>query len=360
MFFRKKRIQASLSAIPRITSDDYRVGNYYLDTSNRFIRYEQLSQIDPYVATSLLKLGLTISSGFELSGGVKELEKWAVGVNLDHVIATVARLLARDGTVVLHLEWDGDTISSLTPLPMRYITLLPKGVRPKEIPTHILKGRVDRAVVQEESVPTVFNREEFALFRLFPEGNVCTDIMGRTTLGLYGISLLDPIDRIVKYKLDLLEGFTKAVRRYGMGRLHIDMKGLEPLLHEGRFEEIKKVLDDVKEEMQKLEQNEDIVGVGFEVKPLTPTTGATDILGLKESLERDIAIALLQSEITTGKARGSTYASSYVSEKDRLNVLMSMQRQIKRVFERDVLIPQMRAWGYDEMVEMRFSPLDIS
>ncbi len=356
-------VEAAISGIRKRYDDDETVGATYLTTSNRYVRYQQLTLIDPYVATSLLKLGLTLGRGFEtyVEEGrnetlKEEIDSWAAEVNLDAAVATIGRLLARDGTVVLYMPRRGDTITALQVLPMQYTTLLPRGVKPKTHPAGILKGDVERAVLNEAATPTVFARDEFALFRINHEGYTCQDIMGRQTLGIYGISLLEPIDRTIKHRLDILEGYARGIRRYGIGRLHIDYKAVQSLIEQGRYEEAKAVMDKVKSSIEQLEQNEDIVGAGFEVKPIT-TEQAIDIVGIKESLERDIAVGLLQDEATTGKAAGTTFASSYVSQSDRLMVLESMQRQIRRVLERDVIGRQCELWGYEPIVRIRFDEL---
>ncbi|MHC1625258.1 MAG: hypothetical protein ACXQS2_04600 [Methermicoccaceae archaeon] len=363
MLFRKRKLGASLSGVPRIRHDEHVVGNYYLNTTNRFIRYEQLACADPYVSTGLIRLGLTVAGGLkvEVEGtpSLKEdVYEWADGLGLSPMMGVIARLLARDGTVVLHIGWEGDTITSLTPLPMAHTTLLPKGVKVGEMPPHMLRGEVRTAVLSEMSSPTVFDRSEFSLFRLFPHGYTCEDIIGRQTLGIYGVSLLEPLERTVKYRLDLLESFAQSARRHGLGRLYINLKAMEPLLAEGRHGEIKQVIDDVKREMAGLEQNQDIVGVGLDVRPIGTPEGL-DIVPIKESLERDIAIGLLQSEVTTGKAKGSTYASSYVSERDRLRVLNAIRRHIAAVLEHEVVRPQIAAWGYGSEARLKLDALEV-
>ena len=356
-------VEAAISGIRnRYDEDNHEVGANILETANRYRRYQQLTLIDPYVATSLLKLGLTIGRGFEtyVEEGDEQpkdaIDEWAAQVNLDMAVAAIGRLLARDGTVVLYMPVRGDTITALQPLPMQYTTLLPRGVQPKAATGQILKGDVDTAVLNETSTPTTFSRDEFALFRLNHEGSLMTDILGRQTLGIYGTSLLEPIDRTIKHRLDILEGYTRAIRRYGIGRLHIDYKAVESLIEQGRYEEAKGIMDKVKLSMEQLEQNEDIVGAGFEVKPIT-TGQSIDIVGIKESLERDIAVGLLQDELTTGKASGSTFASSYVAQTDRILVLQSIQRQIRRVLEREVIGKQLELWGMDTIVKLQFDDL---
>jgi len=357
-------VEAAISGIRnRYDEDNHEVGANILETANRYRRYQQLALIDPYVSTSLLKLGLTIGRGFETyveDGGAREAKElvdgWAAEVNLDMAVASIGRLLARDGTVVLYMPRKGDTITALQPLPMQYATLLPRGMKPKQATGQVLKGEVELAVLNESGTPTTFSRDEFALFRLNHEGTLMADILGRQALGIYGVSLLEPIDRTIKHRLDILEGYTRAIRRYGIGRLHIDYKAVESLIEQGRYEEAKGIMDKVKLSMEQLEQNEDIVGAGFEVKPIT-TGQSIDIVGIKESLERDIAVGLLQDELTTGKASGSTFASSYVAQTDRILVLQSIQRQIRRVLEREVIGRQCELWGLEPSVKLKFDEL---
>jgi len=366
--FQHDDVGASIGGLKnRYDEDSHEVGAYTTEKrgANRYKRYQQLALIDPYVSTSLLKFGLTIGRGYEtyVEGEEKtnqakdEIDKWAAEVNLDMAVSAIGRLLARDGTVVLYLPRKGNTITALQPLPMQYTTLLPKGVSPKATGVNTLKGDVEMAVLNENTAkPTTFSRDEFALFRLNHEGTVMTDISGRPTLGIYGVSLLEAVDRTIKHRQDIIEGYTKAIRRYGIGRLHIDHKALEPLVAEGRLEEVNKILTAVKAEMAEIEQNEDLVGVGFDVKPIT-TGQSIDIVGIKESLERDIAVGLLQDETTTGKASGSTFASSYVAQTDRILVLQSIQRQIRRVLEREVIGRQLELWGMDTIVKLQFDDL---
>ncbi|MHC1602059.1 MAG: hypothetical protein ACXQS4_02390, partial [Methermicoccaceae archaeon] len=175
----KRDVEAAISGIRKRYDDDYKVGDAYLETSNRYVRYQQLTLIDPYVATSLLKLGLTLGRGFETYSDDENLKEaidgWAAEVNLDAAVASIGRLLARDGTVVVYMPCKGDTISTLQLLPMQYTTLLPKGVKPKQMTGAVLKGDIDTAVLNESGTPTTFEREEIAIFRLNHEGYTCTD-----------------------------------------------------------------------------------------------------------------------------------------------------------------------------------------
>lgn len=227
-------------------------GEFRVDNSNPFLKFEQLSQISPHTFVPLIKLGLSIVSGFRLETederALNQINEWADKVDLINKAQNIARCMVRDGTAVVYLpqEGKGDKgIKSLDILPMKYTTLLPEGIQPGTRPAALMKGEIDRAVLNESptysdrSNQVVMEREEFALFRAFHEGYFMSDIMGRDTYGMYGTSLLVNVDRSVKNLMDLVEGFSGYMRRYGVGRLHVDVKLVEELRKQGKRNEAK-------------------------------------------------------------------------------------------------------------------------
>ena len=72
-----------------------------------------------------------------------------------------------------------------------------------------MKGDIEKAVLMESEAGnnkhTTMDRDEFALIRLFHEGDFTKDILGRET---YGVSLLEPLTRTLKNHTDLTEGFS--------------------------------------------------------------------------------------------------------------------------------------------------------
>lgn len=334
-------------------------GEFRVDNSNPFLKYEQISQISPHTFIPLAKLGLSLVTGFRLESkdekALEQLQEWVKKVNLTNKAQNIARCMVRDGTAVVYLPQEGKGekgIKSVDILPMKYTTLLPEGIQPGTRSTTLMKGEIDRAVLNEshtysdKSKEVVMEREEFALFRAFHEGCFMSDIMGRDTYGIYGTSLLVNVDRSVKNLMDLVEGFSGYMRRYGVGRLHVDVKLVEELRRQGKRKEAKELLEDIIGAQRRLAPNEDIVSGGVEVKPLA-TGHVAGIENMKTSLENDIAIGLLQSPLTMGKAKGSTFASSYMVEEDRYIVLESLQKIFIETLQNEIINKQLKVMGYE-------------
>jgi hypothetical protein len=67
-------------------------------------------------------------------------------------------------------------------------------------------------------------------------------------------------------------------------------------------------------------------------------------------LENDIEVGLMQSPITMGKGEGSTYASGYVSESDRLLTLEGLQEEFASMINDQVIKPRALKLGADELL----------
>jgi len=357
----------SRSSIRTLTS--FKVGDFEIDNTNPFKKYEQLGSID-IVADPLDKAALEMAAGFEIYSedesqeeDVNKLREWAAEINLDAHALTVARELLEKGTAVCLLEQKGDTITDLKLLPMRTVTLLTEKEQPGAYPTYTIWGEVDKVIINEGMNGSDFKQEVFdikdcQLYRYNHYANFFKDIKGRETYGLYGRSLIDKIEWRLEFYFDLLESYRRFVQRYGYGRLFINSEVLARLIEEGRYEEAKAVLEDMKTKQEEIEENQDIVGIGMEVQQLDTNTGL-DILGIKESLEKDIAAYLFSSETASGKAKGTTYASAYVVEQQRIRILESYRRQIRRQLEQ-LIRKQAEMWGITnaENIKVRFEKLD--
>ena len=66
---------------------------------------------------------------------------------------------------------------------------------------------------------------------------------------------------------------------------------------------------------------------------------------MKESFESDVQVGLLQSPLTMGKAVGTTYASGYISEADRMVILESIQTIIVETVQSEIIDAQLGAYG---------------
>ncbi|MBC2746226.1 MAG: hypothetical protein HF975_04320 [ANME-2 cluster archaeon] len=345
-------------------------GEYRIDNKNHYLRYSQLSLITPHTFIPLAKLGLSIVSGFRLDAKegaeniLKKTQTWADNVKLRDKMQNIARCTIRDGTAVAYLQEAKDIgIQSIQVLPMQYTTLLPEGITPGQKVTALMKGDVERAVLMESTTKnqqnTTLDREEFALFRLFHEGYFTKDILERETYGIYGVSLLEPLNRTIKDLLDLSEGFSGNMRRYGVGRLHINLPLVEKLRSEGKYANAKKILEDTIAAMQKLKPNEDLITGGAQANPL-PGTHSPGVREMKQSYEKDIHVGLLQSGVSMGDTKGSTYASGYLAEEDRYIILESIQELIRETVQTDILDRQLAFLGQEPgTVQVKVDKLDI-
>lgn len=336
-------------------------GEFQVENTNIFLKCEQVSELSPHVFIPLAKLGLMLISGLRLESKdeakLKAVQEWAKKVKFTAKAQGIAQLMVRDGTTVVYLPKGGETgqakwIKELEILPMRYTTLLPDGVTAGDRPKTLVKGEVTRAILNErqlmqtdEVANQTYNRDEIALFRIFHEGYFMEDIMLRLTYGIYGLSMLKSIDRSVKNLMDLVDGYAGYMRRYGVGRLHIDVRLVEELRKQGKNKEAKELLEQVIAAQRRLKANEDIVSGGVDVKTLA-TGQATGIDTMKQSLETDIHIGLLQAPLSMGKASGTTYAAGYMSEEDRYLVLESLQNVYRETLQTEILDKQLIAMGF--------------
>jgi hypothetical protein len=327
-------------------------GQYKIDNKNKYKRYTQLSLLSPHTFIPLAKTGLSIVSGFRIAAiegtdeaFYKEMLAWADKVDLRNKMQNIARCMVKDGTTIAYLFQDKtDGITSIQVLPMEFTTLLPKGIKEGAEVKELMRGDVDRVILMESKAKaggsTPFKREEIALFRLFHEGYTTLDILGRETYGMYGISLLEPLTRTLKNLADLTEGFSGNMRRYGAGRLHINLPQVEKLRSKGEFDKAKNILESTIAAMQKLSPNEDIITGGAEVNTI-PGTHSPQVTEMKAAYEMDIHIGLLQSGVSMGDTKGSTYASGYLAEEDRYIILESIQEYIRRIIQVEIIDRQL-------------------
>lgn len=384
--------QATATTIPTTTSTTNRnraldtdlYGGWKVSYSNRYDRLEQLLKLHSRVGLGLMKFGLRIARGYNLyvdpEAGVdestqKEILEECKGldkrVNGDKWYAIAGTLLARDGTAAL-LTTEGDDdksgeylgLKTIESLPMKRTTLLTSNVEvgmgikdsAEREKMNTIMGPVVKVVLnesQDEPIRQVYERERVALVRFFPELDGSPDIYGRPTLGVYGISLLDLLDTggTIKNYMDTLWGFARALGKHGYGRTIFNDTILEWEIKEGKRtrKSAQKILNAEKEAYKAMGPEENIVGAGIQKDSLVPTISSDGgVLAMKESYERDISYAFLETEASSNKAAGSTYASAYVASEDVISVLESIRLQIKRAFESDIYGRHLELLGYDE------------
>jgi hypothetical protein len=120
-----------------------------------------------------------------------------------------------------------------------------------------------------------------------------------------------------------------------------------------------KAIDVWMEAQKNLSENEDICSFGLDVVKLD-AKGSLNVLDFKKSLETDIEIGLLQSPLSMGDSKGSTYAAGYVSEADRMVVLEGYQTVFRESIASEMLAHRQVAAGKNpESVEIYFEELSL-
>jgi hypothetical protein len=315
------------------------------DQTNRFNKYQQFYTITPHAFMSFQKLGLTLVKNFRFEGKknlVKNFEKWSEDINFGDKLQTMARLALMNGTYVAlyidsttGLENNDVTAENLdfVPLLMSNVTLLPDGVEAGLTDLNeVILPPVTRVYIDENSTKKeeTYRKDNCFIFSYCPRDKVQTDILGRETYGIYGTSLFDSIEDVIYDYVDLVSGYTNYIKKYGIGRYFIDYSLLAEMVKDGSltFDEAIEVMQNLADSHAEIKENEDIVGIGFAIKQLDSGGSNINVVDMKNSLETDIQIGLLQSPITMGRSQGSTFASAYVAEDDRLMSLEGIQKAI--------------------------------
>jgi hypothetical protein len=175
---------------------------------------------------------------------------------------------------------------------------------------------------------------------------------------MYGSPLIESVALSIKNWHDVVNGYVNFVYKYGNGRYQYNFTLLEELVKQGilTYDAAQAAIDTWMEDNKNLSANEDIVGYGMQVSPID-AAGSLDVLKFKESLEVDIALGLFQSPISMGKTEGSTYASGYVSEADRMVGLEGLQSILINIVSDAVYKLQEIAGKNPDSIEVRFEEL---
>jgi len=319
------------------------VGDYTGFSDNRFTKYGELYTISPHTFISIQKLGLAITKDYRFEGKknlVKNFETWATDIDLDSKLQEMVRLAYIHGIyVALYLdkktgkEKDINDID-FVPLLMSNISLLPDNVKLNK-PTdenEIMLPPVTRIVVDEKypNKTKIYRRDNCFIFAPSARDIVQKDIIGRETYGVYGISLFKSIeDTIFKY-IDLVTGYCNYIHKYGVGRYFIDYSLIADLVKTGEMdlESALEVMQQLADTNSEIKQNEDIVGIGFDLKQLDSGGSNINVEGMKKSLENDIHAGLFQSSTAMGDIDSGSYASAYMSENSRIASLEGFQKAL--------------------------------
>lgn len=341
----KKHSLFAANGVVRVDTSTSFGGYSNFDTANRFRYYAELARASPHVSTSLDKLGKSITKGMQFDGNtkgvVKEFTAWSKKTNFIEWVQTMTELLCRDGTYCARPVGNADMLS-FNPLLMPEVSLLPDGVTVGNTNVKtIMEPPVVKVVVNEKpsmgTVTTTYEANQIIYGAVGAWKYQQKDIYNRETFGLYGASLLEPIELSIRNLLSINHGYVSFVQKYGNGRYVVNFAMLDRLVEAKiiAVEDANTIMQAVMDDHQFLKANEDIFGVGIEVKPLD-MSGSLDVLAFKKSLEADIQIGLFQTPLSMGDTKGSTYAAGYVSEADRMVVLEGLQRVVQNITQQAI------------------------
>lgn len=349
----------------RRTNRSTTVGGYAgVDIENKYVHYEQMSLMSPRIFIPLHKTALTICKRyrFESKNGntklVEYFENWARRINLDNKLRTAVRLTCRNGTYVAFWDDQPEENIGFEPLMMSKTTIIPKGFNPDKPSGKsaevVLTTPIDYFLVNEgnsdKNLVMKYKPEQVIYIALYPFDYSQKDIKGRVTFGLYGNSLLESVSDIFDKYMDVIEGFANYVKKYGQGRYHIDYYVLEEMLKAGQVEEAQALLLKMRDEHTTLQANDDIISAGCKINTIDSNSSSLTVTDFKHSLENDIEVGLMQSPLTMGRGEGSTYASGYVSESERLLTLEGLQQEFVNQINDQIIKPRAIANGADELL----------
>jgi hypothetical protein len=332
------RVSAGINTLSRSDKDPKAGGYTNFDKNNRFRYYQQLAVSTAHASISLNKLGFSLVKNATFQGKsarqVKNFEAWSRRTKFMDQLQTVGRLIPRDGIYLAEPMGRDPVKFWMKPLLMPYTTILGEGLQPGDQITDIMQPPVSKIIINESAADKkrVYKPEDLVIGSFGAWDYVQNDIYGRETFGLYGASFMEPITLSIQNLLNLNRGYISFVRKYGLGRYLFDFELLEKLVESGvlTYDEAQEAIDDFDEKHQYLGENEDISALGLKVESID-AKGSLEVKDFKDSLEAEIQIGLLQSPLVMGKSAGSTYASAYMAEEDRLLVLEGLQRTIEDI-----------------------------
>jgi hypothetical protein len=350
-------LAAAISGIPstRDSADPSATyfGRYKLDTTNIFDRYYAIArEVSGQVESAFINLALKVSNGANITGDEKDEEKieaLMADLNFSSLLQDVARSTCEMGTcVVLMRSSEGEDITPQIS-PMSYITLLPDSETVGVVGENLVHGTVTRVIHDEMGVGKIeYTREDVGLFRLWAGANYFTDIAGRPTFSIYGRSKTIGVETPLKSFINASYYYDEFIKRYGMGRLHINMKLLADMLKDKTITSTaaKATQDTDAMELQKIGPNEDIISTGREISMIESKQGF-NIIPYLELREKQINRALLQSDVASGEVGGTWTSAGTAVSAQELVALQSLRDTIFKMFTEEIIEPRLEYYDLD-------------
>jgi len=321
-------------------------GKYQINTANNFTRYYGIARGigNGQVLRAFKNIALKVTNGARIMGDERDADKidvMAKALNFSSLLQNVIRYTCEMGTCLIGMK-SKDTYIQPSILPMQYYTLLTDSETPGTVGDELVHGIVTKIVFDEMGDKRkTFKREEVGLLRMWCDGNEMTDISGRNTFGIYGEPMTTGVETPLKSLLNSSYFYDEFVKRYGMGRLHINLKLIADMIKEKTITPAaaQKTQDNDTAAMQKLNPNEDIISAGREISMIESKTGF-DIVPYLEWRRKQIDRALLQSDVGAGDVGNAwTSAGTAVSAQD-YDSYKSLRETMFEQFMTEVITPR--------------------
>jgi len=324
-------------------------GRFEINTTNIFDKYYSIARggVNGQVTRAFVNLALKMTNGIRVVGEERaqdSIDEAMESIKFTSLAQDIARSQCEMGTVIVSLKDVNGKLTIPRIHPLNYITLLTEKEVVGSVDNNLLiHGIVDKIVHNEEETgQIIYERDDVALFRIWDGANYFTDIKGRNTFGIWGASMVPEIETPLKSLMNASYYYDEFIKRYGMGRLHIDMKLLSELYKDDKIS--KDLADDAQEAeaaaFQEIKANEDIITIGEDVK-MIDVQNAFDITTFFEFREKQIDRALLQSDVASGSV-GSAWTSSgsQVSDQELLS-LQSLRDSFYGTLLNEIVIPHL-------------------
>lgn len=329
-------------------------GKYKLNTKNTFTQYYGIARgiKNGQILRAFKNIALKVTNGATIAGDEKDTEKIVAlmgAINFSALLQNVVRYTCEMGTCIVELKTAKGAYTTPSILPLQYYTLLTDRETPGIVADTLVHGEVTKIVFDEMgSNPAPIPREDVGLLRLWDSGNELKDIAGRNTFGIYGESMVIGVETPLKSLLNSSYYYDEFIARYGMGRLHINMKLLSEMIKEKTItpSAAQKTQDEDVAAIQKLGPNEDIITTGNDVSMLETRQGF-DIVPYLDWRAKQIDRALLQSDVGAGDVGSSwTSAGIAVSAQD-YDTYKSLRETLFAGFMEEIIKPRLPEFNLD-------------
>jgi hypothetical protein len=291
-------------------------GRFSVNTTNVFDEYYDIARggISGQVTMGFVSLALKMTNGIRLitdESKQDSLDELSNYIKFRSLSQSIARSELEMGNVVTLLKDVDDNLTVPQITPMNYITLLTDKEKIGDTTNqNLIHGTVTKAVHDEANNPIEYDIDDIALFRMWSDDNYFIDIMGRNTFGIYGASMVPEIQSPLKSMTNASYYYDEFIKRYGVGRMHRDMRLIGELLKDGLMAEatVKEYMKEETAAQQKIKANEDYITMGQDLK-MIETKHGFDITKYLEFREKQIDKALLQTDVSSGRV-GSQFTSS--------------------------------------------------